>query len=192
MRKFCRGLSLLTIGAIVSCVTINIYFPAEEIRGAADRIVDEVYGEKAEAEQPDQQPDLPPSSSLTPTWGPSTAYAQQDINVTTPAIRAIRGDMKARFDALKPYLDSGHVGIGQDGLLQVRSTEGLNLQQRAEVSRLVAAENQDRRRLYEEIAIANGFPEKVGEVQAIFAESWRDKAQAGWYLQSEGGGWVQK
>jgi len=84
---------------------------------------------------------------------------------------------------------SGHF---QNGLVKVRTTDGLVLKQRAEVQRLVDAENQDRRRLYLEIAQANGFPDKAAEVQAIFAESWRDKAAKGWYLEQDGGGWTQK
>jgi uncharacterized protein YdbL (DUF1318 family) len=68
----------------------------------------------------------------------------------------------------------------------------LGLKQRADIQRLVDAENQDRRRLYLEIARANGFPDKVDEVQAIFAESWSDKAAKGWYLEQEGGGWKQR
>jgi uncharacterized protein YdbL (DUF1318 family) len=188
MKSILRGIWLLGIAAVVSCVTINIYFPAEEIRGAADRIVDEVYGEKAESSQPAP---AQPGSSLIPGWGPHLAYAAQDINVTTPEIRAIRADMKTRFDQLEPYLAAGNVGIAADGLLAVRSQEGLNLKQRAEVSRLVDAENKDRLRLYQEIARANGFPEKAGEVQAIFADSWRDKAAKGWYLQT-GGSWQRK
>ncbi len=188
MRKILRGSWLLSILVVVSCVTINIYFPAEEIRGAADRIVDEVYGEKAEATEPAP---ARPDSSFIPGWGGSVAYAAQDIDVTTPEIRAIRADMKARFGQLESYLDSGTLGIAEDGLLVIRSQDGLDLKQRAEVKRLVDAENQDRRRLYHEIARANGFPEKAAEVQSIFAASWRDKAATGWYLQS-GGSWQQK
>jgi uncharacterized protein YdbL (DUF1318 family) len=100
--------------------------------------------------------------------------------------------MKERSRQLFPFLDSGHVGIGRDGLLKVRTIEGLGLKPRADVQRLVEAENQDRRRLYQEIARANGFPEKIDEVQAIFADSWRDKAARRWYLEQEGGGWTQK
>lgn len=188
MKSILRGFWLLGIIAVVSCVTVNIYFPAEEIRGAADRIVDEVYGEKA---GPGQDAPVQPDSSFIPAWGPGLAHAAQDVDVTTPEIRAIRADMKARFGQLKPYLDTGSVGIAADGLLVVRSMDDLNLQQRAEVKRLVDAENKDRIRLYQEIARANGFPEKTAEVQSIFADSWRDKAAAGWYLQT-GDGWQQK
>lgn len=188
MNRILRGVCLLSIAAVVSCVTINIYFPAEEIRGVADRIVDEVYGEKAKPAKPVP---VSPDSSFIPNWTTGVAYAAQDIDVTTPEIRAIRADMKDRFDQLEPYLNSGNVGIAADGLLAIRGTDGLNLKQRAELNRLVDAENKDRMRLYQEIARANGFPEKAQEVQSIFAKSWRSKAAKGWYLQ-DGKGWKQK
>jgi uncharacterized protein YdbL (DUF1318 family) len=202
MKEFWRSLLLLTVVTAVSCVTINIYFPAEEVRGAADQIVDEVWGERAAGSEPAQpsptqpapkpaKPSAQPGSFLM-ILAPNTAYAAQDVNVSTPEIRAIRETMKERSGLLFPYLDSGHVGIGLDGLLKVRTTEGLGLKPRADVQRLVDAENQDRRRLYQEIARANGFPEKVDEVQAIFADSWRDKAAGGWYLEQRGGDWKQK
>lgn len=189
MQTILRGLALFAIAVVVSCVTINIYFPAEELRGAADRIVDEVYGEKAGQEK---KAPATPGSSFLQLFGPSTAHAAQDIDVTTPEIRALRNDMKDRFEQLAPSLNSGQVGIDAKGYLELRSTEGLNLKQRAEVKRLVDAENQDRKRLYLEIAKANGFPDKAGEIEEIFAESWRDKAAKGWYLQDAKGNWLQK
>lgn len=197
MKRIWRSFLLLAVLAAVSCVTINIYFPAEQVRGAADRIVDEVWGERAAdstPDQPAQPPAKPPGQpgSFLKILTPTSAYAQQDINVSTPEIRAIRESMKARSAQLFPFLDSGHVGIGLDGLLKVRTTEGLALKPRADVQRLVDAENQDRRRLYQEIAQANGFPDKVAEVQAVFADSWRDKAAKGWYQEQGSGGWSQK
>ena len=100
--------------------------------------------------------------------------------------------MKDRFDQLGPSLDAGQVGIDANGYLALRSTDGLGLKQRAEIKRLVDAENQDRKRLYQEIAKANGLPDKAGEIEAIFSESWRDKAAKGWYLQDAKGNWSQK
>lgn len=197
MTHFFRGLLLLTVVATISCVTINIYFPADQVRGAADRIVDEVWGERADeggSGQPAAPPAKPPAQpgSFFKLLGPATADAAQDINVSTPEIRALREAMKVRSGQLFPYLDSGHVGIALNGAVKVRGTEGLTLKQRGEVQRLVDAENQDRLRLYQEIARANGFPEKADEVQAIFAESWRDKAAKGWYVEQPGGAWQQK
>ncbi len=118
MKRLIKGIALLAIGTVVACVTINIYFPAEEIRGVADRIVDEVYGEPA---KPVTTPPAQPGSSFYHIFVPTTAYAAQDLDVTTPEIRAIREDMKTRFEQLTPYLDSGQVGITRDGLLEVRT-----------------------------------------------------------------------
>ena len=189
MRNVLRGLTLFAIVATVSCVTINIYFPAEELRGAADRIVDEVYGEKPGSAE---KSPASPGSSFLPGLGVNSAYAAQDINVSTPEIRALRADMKDRFDQLGPSLDAGQVGIDANGYLALRSTDGLGLKQRGKIKRLVDAENQDRKRLYQEIAKANGLPDKAGEIEAIFSESWRDKATKGWYLQDAKGNWSQK
>jgi len=189
-------LSALAVIAIISCVTINIYFPAEEVRSAADKIVHEVWGEQSSA--PDA-PQSAPSEAGGKTSGlirslfeVRSALAAQDINVSTPAIRAIKNAMKQRSQELFVFLDSGHVGIGSDGLLKVRSTDNLDLKSRGTVTRLVAAENADRLQLYKEIAAANGFADKAGEVQAIFANSWRDQARAGWYLEGPGGSWRRK
>lgn len=195
MKKILNAIGLLTILAVISCVTINIYFPAEEIRGAADKIVDEVWGEHQQKEpQPDQPPAQKenPGSSFLDVLQSGIAHAAQDINVSTPEIRAIKVSIKDRSEALFPYLDSGHVGLGYDGLLKVRDTGGLSLKARGEVNRLVKAENNDRQRLYKEIAVANGFPDKAGEVQSIFADSWREKAASGWYLENSGGDWGGK
>lgn len=193
MKKLFRSLLALPLLTIAACVTINIYFPAEELRGAADKIVEEVWGERNIPQDPENQPPAGNRGSFL-YWlsGPTTAYADQDINVTTPEIRAVKGSMKQRSERLFPYLDSGHIGIGADALLKVRATEGLDLRNRGEVNRLVNEENADRQRLYAEIARANGFPDRAGEVQEIFAASWRDNAQSGWFIEQADGSWRAK
>lgn len=196
MRRVARILSALAVISIISCVTINIYFPAEEVRSAADKIVNEVWGEQNRT--PDAPQTAPPaqggktSGLIRSLFTVRSACAAQDIDVSTPAIRAIKNTMKQRSQELFVYLDSGHVGIGSDGLLKVRSTDNLDLKSRGAITRLLAAENADRLQLYKEIATANGFADKAGEVQAIFADSWRDQARPGWHLENPDGGWQQK
>lgn len=210
MKVSLRYLSWFSLLLAVSCVTVNIYFPAEEVRGAADRIVGEVWSERPAAPSatppttqpaapaPELTPPTPPAEQKSPgsSWlhllQPAVAYAAQDINVSTPEIRAIQASIKARASQLFPYLDGGQVGISNDGLLKLRSTDGLDLKSRAEATRLVQAENADRLRLYQEIARANGFPEKSAEVQAIFADSWRSQASKGWYIEGANGDWSRK
>lgn len=191
MQTFTRSLSLLLALTVVSCVTINIYFPAEEIRGAADKIVNEVWGESPKNGSEGVTPSTP-GSGFYLLFRAQPAYAAQDINVSTPAIRALKESIKARADELIGLLNSGNVGLSHDGLLKIHSSDGLNLKQKGQLNQLVNAENQDRLRLYQEIAVANDFPDKVDEVQSIFADSWRNQAQKGWFLENADGSWRQK
>ncbi len=194
MKKLSWIFSVTAVCTLLSCVTINIYFPAEEVRNAADRIVNEVWGEPND--QPaETQPEAKPAPDLG-SWlrllGPATVYAAQDIDVSTPEIRAIKQAMKERTADLQPLLQGGQVGLDADGLLAIRDLAGLNLRSRGQAKRLVEEENRDRLRLYREIARANDFPDKADEVKAIFADSWRQQAPAGWYLQGRDGAWQRK
>ncbi len=194
MKTVLRSFSLMLTLAVFSCVTINIYFPAEEMRGAADKIVNEVWGEKPTGENNNPAPpaNQPPGSGFYQLLLPTAAYAAQDINVSTPAIRAIKDSIKERASQLIGLLNSGNVGLSHDGLLKIRTTDGLSLKQKGQLNQLVKAENSDRLRLYKEIAKANNFPDKADEVQSIFASSWRDQAQKGWYLEKADGSWQQR
>jgi uncharacterized protein YdbL (DUF1318 family) len=90
-------------------------------------------------------------------------------------------------------MDRGNIGIGQDGLLRIRTTDGLNLKERAEAQQLVEAENRDREALYAEIAKANNIPkENIPKIKSIFAKSWVDQAQPGWWIQDSQGNWKKK
>ena len=112
-------------------------------------------------------------------------FAAQDVDISTPEIEAIRASLKERAERLFPFLDAGQVGIYRDGSLGIRTMDNLNLQERAVLIRLVEEDNLDRLALYREIAKANGFPDKANEVQAIFAETWREKAAPGWFLETD-------
>jgi uncharacterized protein YdbL (DUF1318 family) len=179
-----------------ACVTVNIYFPAAAVERAADQIVKETWGGPAKPATPVPQPQsrslFSPNRFLTLSFV-SEAFAQDaDINVTNPAIRALKDSIKKRSDAIKPYMDRGNIGIAQDGLLAIRSADGLNLKERAEANQLIDAENKDREALYAEIAKANGIPkENIPKIKSIFAKSWIEQAQPGWWIQSNGN-WQKK
>jgi len=179
-----------------ACVTVNIYFPAAAVERAADQIVKETWGGPAKPATPVPQPQsrslFSPNRLLALSFV-SEAFAQDaDINVTNPAIRALKDSIRKRSDAIKPYMDRGNIGIAQDGLLAIRSADGLNLKERAEANQLIDAENKDREALYAEIAKANGIPkENIPKIKSIFAKSWIDQAQPGWWIQSNGN-WQKK
>jgi len=188
---------LLIAGLLFSaCVTVNIYFPAAAVERAAEQIVKETWGGPA---APAKIPAPQSSNRFAPVrWASlilvSDAQAQEaDINVSNPAIRALKDSIKERSAAIMPFMDRGNIGIAQDGLLAVRSTDGLNLKERADSKQLVDAENRDRENLYAEIAKANGIPkESIPKIKSIFAKSWLDQARAGWWIQDGQGNWKRK
>jgi uncharacterized protein YdbL (DUF1318 family) len=193
LKKFCFVVVLL----LSACVTVNIYFPAAAVERAADQIVKETWGnapaEPVKKEQP-QSRIVDPGAAFAMLRFVSEAQAQEaDINVSNPAIRALKDSIKNRSELLKPYMDRGNVGITRDGLLAVRTSEGLSLKERAEVQQLVAAENRDREALYVEIAKANNIArETVPKIKAIFAKSWVEQARPGWQIQDAQGNWRKK
>ena len=179
-----------------ACVTVNIYFPAAAVERAADQIVKETWGESSKS----ATPPAPQSHQRFSPWRlaslsvVSEAQAQEaDINVSNPAIRAIKDSIKGRSEAIKPFMDRGNIGIAADGLLAIRSTDGLSLKERAETKQLVDAENRDRENLYVEIAKANNIPaDSVPKIKGIFARSWIDQARPGWWIQDGQGNWKRK
>jgi uncharacterized protein len=179
----------------MACVTVNIYFPAPEVREAAEKIVDETWGGAAPA-GPGEQSSLAGRMMLAAARlvSPAAAEAAEvDVNVSTAAIRALKDAMRQRAAELKPYLSRGAVGIGKDGLLVVRDSAQLDLASKAKVKRLVDAENRDRAALYKEIATANNYgAERVADIRSIFSQTWKDKAEPGWWIQSASGAWSQK
>jgi uncharacterized protein YdbL (DUF1318 family) len=120
------------------------------------------------------------------------AFGQADIEINTPAITAIKASMKNQHQQLRPYYESGAIGLTRDGMVGVRDAKLVPLSDRQKLNSLVAAQNQDRNALYKEIAVANGHPEWENEIRSTFAERWISKAKPGWWVQDTGGNWVKK
>ena len=182
---------------VSACVTVNIYFPAAAVERAADQIVKETWGAPNEpakaAPKPQSYNRFSPLRTAVVTFVSEANAQEADINVSNPAIRALKDSIKQRSNAIKPFMDRGNIGIAQDGLLAIRSTDGLNLKERAETKQLVDAENRDRENLYGEIAKANNISrESIPRIKAIFARSWIDQAQSGWWIQDAQGAWRRK
>lgn len=199
-----RRRTLFLTGAVLpavfamACVTVNIYFPAPEVREAAERIVDETWGgpETGDAEAPGKQSGLGRRlliGALAWTTPRAAHAADVDVNVSTATIRALKEAMKQRSGQLKPYLAGGSVGIAKDGLLATRDEGGLDLAAKAKVRRLVDAENKDREALYREIATANNYgADRIADIRSIFASTWKAKAEPGWWVQGADGAWKKK
>jgi uncharacterized protein YdbL (DUF1318 family) len=197
---FCtkRWLVGLSVMLLVSCVTVNIYFPAAAIQKAADQIVDDVRQTPEQA--PEKKPEPTPDKKSHLRWfqyvtvgAPAAHAAAVDVNVSTPAIRALKASMANRFPQLQPLYAKGALGETNNGLVAVRDTGALSLKERADATRLVDEENRDRTALYTEIVKANNLGmNTLPEVQRIFANSWRGKSAPGWWIQQDNGQWAKK
>jgi uncharacterized protein YdbL (DUF1318 family) len=183
---------------LVSCVTVNIYFPAAAIQKAADEIVDDVR--KTPAQKPEQKPEQKPDKTGWLEWlrfvrfGPTETHAAAvDLNVSTPAIRGLKTSMANRFPQLQPLYNKGSLGETNNGFVAIRDTGALSLKEKADLNRLVEQENADRQALYTEIIKANNLDTgKMGELQRLFANSWRDRSSPGWWIQLDNGQWSKK
>jgi uncharacterized protein len=188
---------------IAACVTINVYFPSAAAEQAADRIIRGVYGEEGGSETAPVAPPAPESLLQLPgsdaplligllDWLVTPAHASANINIQSPAIKALRASMESRFQKLQPFYQNGGVGMTNGGLIKVRDLNAVSLRDRKTVTTLVADENRDRDALYTEIARANGHPEWEPDIRKTFAARWIANAPAGWWYQNTGGQWQQK
>jgi hypothetical protein len=169
---------------ITTCVTINIYFPAEKVESVAGEIVGDVRGKNSKDEdnskekKKDEDNEKKEKTSLVPgalrvLW-PSPAWAEEVTTVSNPTIRALKDAMKARYSEMKPYYERGILREGNDGYVSVKTTDGLGLRERRDLTSLVEAENADRKKLYTEVAKAlNIDPSQTARVAEIFAKEWQ-------------------
>jgi uncharacterized protein YdbL (DUF1318 family) len=182
-----------------ACVTINVYFPAAAAEQAADKIIEEVWGDDVDKPTTEQSSGAGSFadgalriSRLIIDWLIPSAHAQQaNLDISSPAIGKIEASMRARHAKLLRYYNSGAIGLTANGLVAVRDAKSIPLNARKSVNQLVADDNRDRSALYREIAAANGHPEWQAQIQATFARRWIDLAQTGWYYQA-GGSWKAK
>ena len=197
-----KTMSLL-VGLIIlaACVTINIYFPAAEAREAAEKIVDDILGEEEQQPAPatnDQSLRLMQTESeyafnlLTFVIPAAEAAAQPKFDADSSEVRKLQAAMKQRHSSLKSFYESGAIGFTQDALIGIRELSAVPLKQRGQLKNLVKAENDDRNRLYKEIAKANGHPEWESDVRTTFSKTWVSNAAKSWWYQNPQGAWVQK
>jgi uncharacterized protein YdbL (DUF1318 family) len=183
---------------LFSCITVNIYFPEAEVKKAAEEIVKEIVKEEGEKEKKDKKVQMMELDQLSLSLGSSssllpTVYVQQETQVSTPKIRALQNAMAERRPKLKPFFSSGNIGEMNDGYIKIRDESGLNLKDKALLRNMVNDENNDRRNMYAEVAVAMEIDaSKISRIQKIFAQLWVKNAQQGWWIQKENGEWVKK
>jgi len=200
MRNITVALTALLAVLVVACVTINVYFPEAAAVEAADRIIDKVRGEENEETSflipPAENGEAPVLIAIARgissfLISDANAQAPVDFDKPSPEKQALENSLAARFPSLRPFFDSGAVGLTEAGLIEIRDRNLVPLKDRNNVVQLVAAQNNDWNALYAEIARLNGHPEWQDSIRRTFAERWVAKANSGWYYR-ENGAWKQK
>ena len=184
---------------VISCavITVNVYFPTEAVEEAAEKIIDEIQGEddlQSKADYNYQQGHFQTPLHFFNIFGNSTVYAGEiNLNLTTPAIRKLVDSMKSRNAKIMQFKNKGAIGETNDGMLAIRKMDGLGGEVIRTVKRLLRAENDDRKMLYNELATANKISlSDVGKIQTVFAKTHKLKGKRGHWHQDENGNWVQK
>jgi uncharacterized protein YdbL (DUF1318 family) len=196
-------------------ITVNVYFPAAELEDAATQIEQEIRSDTPAGSAPDTTSPAPSSDAvpkpptgqkpqgfiLWPLWrhvhlhiAPAIAEAQGiNVNIQTPTIRRLIASRKQRYSSLRPLLDQCILGETRNGLVELTSKPDVSLKDKARAKQLRDQENQDRQKLYQEIATANNLPAaQVGDVAMIFANVNQREAQRGWCIQEANGKWQKK
>jgi hypothetical protein len=159
---------------IFACVTINIYFPAEQVETVAGEIVDEIRGQQPEK---GKSLDNEKSNLFNKTFFAfvaPVAMAAEPLTVSNPGIRMLKQQMKTRYTQMRPFYQRGILRESNSGYVSLGNTAGLRLKEQRNLKNLVAAENNDRRKLYGEIGKAMKIdPSQVDRIGEIFAKEWQ-------------------
>lgn len=197
MNRVALAFATVLAAFAAACVTINVYFPEAAAEQAADRIIDKVRGEGDDTAllrlEPVREPMLVAASRRFVTLLVADANAQGAPDFDKPSAKktALENSLANRFPQLKPFFDSGAIGVLENGTIEIRDRNLVPLKDRNNLLQLVNAQNNDWNALYAEIASLNGHPEWEDEIRRTFASRWIAKADRGWWYR-EGGSWKQK
>jgi uncharacterized protein YdbL (DUF1318 family) len=183
--------SLAAIVALIAgCVVIpntfdaNINVTIRHIQEQADGILDFVSGASDELPAVGAAPGSNDKSmlqnilkSIDPV---RTAYAAE-INESSPRVQQIANSMRTRFNDIEAAKKTGAVGENNRGFLEMRNPDAIaDATKRNEVQRVIAADNEDRKALYQEIARLNSDQNlTVGTVERIYAQKRLERAKSG-------------
>lgn len=206
-------------GLLVSCaiITVNVYFPEKAVKDAY-KSLDEMLLKNERKTLPDgeQQPAV---EKTLPQSGPQSKLLNRlpNISFTTVAHAAENGDdlaielgsmpevassyaeMSKRLSALNVLFNSGAVGLTSQGLVTVRDKAKMTAQDEV----MISAENKNRKTVISSMAKAiltitkqeatkAALDQTMGKAAATYAETRRESAQTGWWIQLQNGKWVQK
>ena len=118
--------------------------------------------------------------------GKLQAQQSYDIKELTPEVKSALDSRRERFDSLKQLKAQGTIGENNRGYVDALTAD-------KNAKELAAAENKDRKFIYQTIAEQNGLPaDAVSTIENVFAQVQRNKAVAGDKIQGSDGSWSVK
>jgi hypothetical protein len=218
--KFIKWLLAGMCGLLASCaiITVNVYFPEKEVKEAYKSLDDMLLKDGAEKApagviQPGGDPgvtDSKPQSKLfnvLPDFSfCAVAHAAEnyadDLAVELagmPEVVKAYEDMNKRTPRLTALFDSAAVGLTSQGLITVRDKTKISTQD----EQLVNLENQSRKLIVNSMAKAilkitkvkeskEALDQVLGKAASTYADTRREAAKPGWWIQLQNGRWIQK
>lgn len=193
MRRFAHGIPFALLVIVVGCVIIPDHFVADitvtirHVQEQADGYVGYVTGE-TDALPDFEEPEVGPTSWLDRAWNCVTpiqqAYAQA-VNSDSQRAQQIAKKMRERYPEVVSIKKTGAVGENNRGFVDLKKPELLtNAEEKNRVQRICAAENADRKALYQEVARLNRDQNlSVSKVEKIYALEWFKRAKSGDLIQ---------
>ena len=206
-------------GLLVSCaiITVNVYFPEKAVKDAyksLDEMLLKNDGQNVPngEQQPAVEPKLPQSGpqSRLPNMLPDFSFTavahaaenSDDLAIelgSMPEVATAYAEMSQRQSALNALFNSGAVGLTSQGLVTVRDKAKVTAQDEV----IVSAENRNRKTVISSMAKAilkitkqeatkTALDQTMGKAAATYAETRRESAKTGWWMQLQNGKWVQK
>ncbi len=207
-------------GLLAACaiITVNVYFPEKAVKEAY-KSLDDVLLKNGAEKTPDVG--KPPAAEPGATDGKPQSNLFKDLPVFSfcavahaaenyaddlaielasmpEVIKAYEG-MSKRLPRLTALFDSAAVGLTNQGLVTVRDKTKITAQD----VELVNRENQSRKVVVTSMAKAilkitkvkeskEALAQVLGKAAATYADTRREEAKPGWWIQLANGRWIQK
>ncbi len=184
------GVIAATFVLALACVTVNVNFPESAVQKATDDYVKDLYRAKEKGKTPTTAP-----QSLLDLLIPSAQAEEINFRIETEKTKAIKVRQGDRLSELVK-LATGQWGENSEGFLETRFADDFKKKEILvkKVESLIAAENADRKALYDEVYNANEFKTETHKklIQQKFANSFREAAPAGVWVQGDDKNWKKK
>lgn len=191
MKTIAKLTLICAIFLAVSCVNIpstmnlNIDVTIRHVQEQAEGVLNFVEGKTEQlGDMPVGEENQSYLRTIQNFFSPmQTAYAETNMN--SPRVKQIASKMRDRYSEVKAVKATGAVGESSRGLLELVDEGKISdADKKNEVQRVIAAENEDRKALYKEVARINSDSNMtVTQVENIYAKEYRDRADKGELIQ---------